>query len=166
MEATREPKLKIGDVARLTGLPVGRLRYYERRGLLEPARRSEAGYRLYGEEEVARLEFVKRAKLMGLTLQETRELVSLAAKCNRGQIVPRLQTVLEEKLAETERKMAELSAFRESLLYYCERAATLAERIEESETVEGTCEGTSFCGCLQVVTGEGIAKGGEDEDGE
>ncbi len=69
--------MKIGDVARLSGLPVKRIRYYERRGLLEPATRSEAGYRVYGAEEVARLEFIKRAKLLGLTLKEIRELVGI-----------------------------------------------------------------------------------------
>ncbi|MDQ3794770.1 MAG: MerR family transcriptional regulator, partial [Actinomycetota bacterium] len=61
--------LKIGELARLTGLPVKRIHYYERRGLLKPSARSETGYRLYGAEEVARLEFIKRAKLLGLTLE-------------------------------------------------------------------------------------------------
>src|SRR5215216_5906796 len=77
--------------------------------------------RLYGAEEVARLEFVKRAKLLGLTLEEIRELVSLAADCNEGELVPRLEEVLTEKLRETDRKIAELSAFRNNLLYYRRR---------------------------------------------
>jgi DNA-binding transcriptional MerR regulator len=49
---------------------------------------------------------------LGLTLEEIRELVGLAVRCNEGEIVPRLEEVLEAKLKETERKMAELSAFR------------------------------------------------------
>jgi DNA-binding transcriptional MerR regulator len=95
MERTDAELLKIGQLARLTGLPVKRIHYYERRGLLEPSARSETGYRLYGAEEVARLEFIKRAKLLGLTLEEIRELVGLAARCNEGEIVPRLEEVLE-----------------------------------------------------------------------
>ncbi len=89
MEDARTSALKIGEVARKTGLPVERIRYYERRGLLEPAGRSEAGYRLYTDEEVARLLFIKRAKLLGLTLGEIAELVNLAAECNQGEVMPR-----------------------------------------------------------------------------
>ncbi len=87
-----ERLLTVGEVARLTGLSVKALHHYEEKGLVPPAERTEAGYRLYGEEEVARLEFVKRAKLLGLTLEEVRELVSLAAGCNKGELVPTLTT--------------------------------------------------------------------------
>jgi DNA-binding transcriptional MerR regulator len=156
-KTTRPSGLTIGEVAVLTDLPVKRIHYYERRGLLEPPPRSEAGYRLYGAEEVARLEFVKRAKLLGLTLEEIRELVALAAGCNEGEIVPHLEEVLDAKLEETERKIAELSAFRQNLLYYRQQAAELRERLP----VERTCKEASFCGCLEAVTG---AEGGERED--
>jgi DNA-binding transcriptional MerR regulator len=140
--------MKIGDVARLSGLPVKTIRYYERRGLLEPAARSESGYRVYGAEEVARLEFIKRAKLLGLTLEEVRELVELAARCNEGQIMPRLEDVLDAKLRETERKIGELSAFRENLLYYRQRT----EDLKDCVPVDRYCEDVSFCGCLEAVT--------------
>src|SRR5215203_4073941 len=110
--AADDRQFKIGDLARITGLSIKTIRYYERRGLLEPAARSEAGYRLYGPEEVARLQFVQRAKLLGLTLEEIRELVELAARCNEGEIMPHLEDVLDAKLGETERKIKELSAFR------------------------------------------------------
>lgn len=148
----RARALTIGEVSERTGLPVKRIHYYERRGLVEPAARSEAGYRLYTEEEVARLEFVKRAKLLGLTLEEIRELVELAAGCNRGELVPRLGEVLEEKLNENERKMAELSAFRENLLYYRKRlfAADPAQSC-------GCKDGASFCRCLETTTGRGLS---------
>lgn len=112
--------LKIGQVARLTGLPAKTIRYYEERGLVEPAARTRAGYRLYGEEEVSQLEFVKRAKLLGITLEEIAELASLTAGRSQHKAVPHLKDVLEANLKETERKMAELAAFRESLLHYRE----------------------------------------------
>ncbi len=151
MGDARTSTLKIGEVARETGLPVERIRYYERRGLLEPAGRSEAGYRLYTEEEVARLEFIKRAKLLGLTLGEIAELVTLAAECNQGEVMPRLEEAIDEKLRETELKLAELSAFRDGLLYYRERAALLKDRTPS----DWYPENASFCGCLEAVTGEG-----------
>ena len=149
--------MRVGELARISGLPVKRIHYYERRGLLRPAARSGAGYRLYGDEEVARLEFVKRAKLLGLTLEEARELVALAEGCNRGEILPRLEEALEEKLSATEAKIAELTAFRGGLLYYRRRAGELARDVP----VERTCEGASFCGCLDAVTGGG---GEHDEE--
>jgi len=155
MENMGTPKLKIGELAQVSGLPVKRIHYYERRGLLEPAARSEAGYRLYGAEEAARLDFIKRAKLLGLTLEEIRELVALAVGCNEGEIVPHLEEVLDEKLREAERKIAELSAFRDGLLYYRERAEELSRNVP----VERTCEDTSFCGCLEAVT-----RGGGDRE--
>lgn len=74
MERTDDELLKTGEIVRVTGFPVKTFRYYEERGLVEPAERSEAGYRLYGEEEVARLDFIKKAKLLGLTLGEITEL--------------------------------------------------------------------------------------------
>ena len=68
MEITNDSRLKIGELARQTGLSIKTIRYYESRGLLEQTPRTEGGYRLYGPEEVARLRFVQRAKLLGLTL--------------------------------------------------------------------------------------------------
>jgi MerR family copper efflux transcriptional regulator len=151
MRTAEDRRLKIGELARRTGLPIKTIRYYERRGLLEQPPRTEGGYRLYGPEEVARLRFVQRAKLLGLTLEEIRELVELAARCNEGEIVPRLEEVLTAKLRETEKKIEELSAFRKNLLYYRERAAKLSGDVH----VEDTCEDLSFCGCLDAVTAQG-----------
>jgi len=151
MEIAEDRQLKIGELARQTGRSIKAIRYYEQRGLLEQPPRTEAGYRLYGPEEVARLRFVQRAKLLGLTLEEIRELVGLAARCNEGELVPRLEEVLEAQLKKTERKMAELTAFRQNLLYYRKRA----EDLRDCVPTDRYCEDVSFCRCLEVVTGEG-----------
>ena len=149
MEIAQGRPLRIGELARQTGLSIKAIRYYESRGLLEQPPRTEGGYRLYGPEEVARLRFVQRAKLLGLTLEEIRELVGLAVRCNKGEIVPRLEEVLEAKLEETERKMAELTAFRRNLLYYRDRAAALSDG---GLSTDRYCEDVGFCGCLEAVT--------------
>jgi DNA-binding transcriptional MerR regulator len=156
MEITNDRRLKIGELARQTGLSIKTIRYYESRGLLEQPPRTEGGYRLYGPEEVGRLRFVQRAKLLGLTLEEIRELVELAVRCNEGELVPRLEEVLEAKLKETQRKKAELSAFRQNLLYYRERASALSGGVVLP--TDRYCEDVSFCGCLEAVTGEGGEK--------
>jgi len=149
MKNANDRRLKIGELARQTGLSIKTIRYYERRGLLEQPPRTQGGYRLYGLEEVARLRFVQRAKLLGLTLEEIKELVGLAVRCNEGEIVPRLEEVLEAKLKETEHKMVELSAFRQNLLYYRERASALSDGVLPTDRY---CEDVSFCGCLEAVT--------------
>jgi DNA-binding transcriptional MerR regulator len=149
MEIANDRRLMIGELARQTGLSIKTIRYYESRGLLEQPPRTEGGYRLYGPEEVARLRFVQRAKLLGLTLEEIRELVGLAVRCSEGEIIPRLEEVLEAKLAETERKMGELSAFRQNLIYYRERASALSGSVLPADRY---CEDVSFCGCLEAVT--------------
>jgi DNA-binding transcriptional MerR regulator len=89
--------------------------------------------------------------MLGLTLEEIRELVALAARCNEGEIVPRLKEVLEAQLEKTERKMAELAAFQKNLLYYRERAQDLRDCVP----TDRYCEDVSFCRCLEAVTGEG-----------
>jgi hypothetical protein len=78
-------------------------------------------------------------------------LVALAARCNEGEIVPRLEEVLEAKLEETERKLAELSAFRQNLLYYRDWASALSGG---GLPTGRYCEDVSFCGCLGAVIGE------------
>jgi hypothetical protein len=63
MEIANDRRLKIGELARQTGLSIKTIRYYESRGLLEQPPRTEGGHGLSGPEEVARLRFVQRAKL-------------------------------------------------------------------------------------------------------
>ena len=120
MEREDERPLLIGEVARLTGFSTNTLRFYEELGLVRPAR-TEAGYRLYGPEELARLGFVKQAKLIGLGLDEIAELVGLAAEGKQGEVVHRLEGILEAKMEETRQRMAELAEFQEHLLHYRRR---------------------------------------------
>ena len=67
---------------------------------------------------MARLQFIRQAKLAGLTLTEAKDLLALIAEGERGENIPRLKEVLEEKLRKTEQRMEELSAFRDSLVHY------------------------------------------------
>lgn len=151
-----ETALRIGEVARLVGVPAKTLRYYEDIGLISPAGRTDSGYRIYGWRELEQIEFVRRAKTMGLTLEQIRGLVEVAEKGIPSGVLRRLDVLLEQKLEETERSLEELRAFRESLLDYRERAAIAEER--------GTCrcaergEG-EFCGCV-TATVEGVTPPG------
>jgi DNA-binding transcriptional MerR regulator len=117
MRRTDRELLKIGEFAHLTGVPAKTLRFYDELGLVVPSVRTAAGYRLYGPQEAAaRLAFVKRAKLLGLSLQEIKELTDLIDKGSTGKVISRLEEVLEARLAESEQRMAELKEFRETFL--------------------------------------------------
>jgi MerR family transcriptional regulator, repressor of the yfmOP operon len=71
-----EPYLQIGEVADRTGVTQRTLRFYEERGLLKPPSRMEGGFRLYSEEDIQRVEQIKRLQnLLGLTLAEIKDMV-------------------------------------------------------------------------------------------
>ncbi len=118
--------LRVGELAQLMGVASQTIRNYEKQRLIKPSTRSEAGQRLYAQGVVAQLQFIKRANLAGLTKAEVRELLILIAEGEGGENIRRLKEVLEEKLQETERKMDEISAFRDSLRSYL-------RRVEEKE---------------------------------
>ena len=69
--------MNIGSVAEATGLPAKTIRYYESIGLVGPAERSTGNYRLYGEREVMTLRFIERARRLGFSLKEVKELLAL-----------------------------------------------------------------------------------------
>ncbi|HEY0125551.1 MAG TPA: MerR family transcriptional regulator [Blastococcus sp.] len=71
--------LQIGQVAERTGLSLRTIRFYEENGLVPPTGRTGGGFRLYGEDAVARLEVIKRMKPLGFSLEEMRELLTLLA---------------------------------------------------------------------------------------
>ena len=69
--------MQIGDVAARTGLSLRTLRFYEEAGLAEPTERSAGGFRLYSEADCARIDFIKRLKPLGFSVEEMRELMGL-----------------------------------------------------------------------------------------
>ena len=69
--------LTIGRLAKEAGLGIETVRFYERQGLIEPPPRTDSNYRMYPEEEITRLKFIKRAKNLGFTLHEIKDLMAL-----------------------------------------------------------------------------------------
>ena len=101
----------IGELARGAGVPIDTVRYYERNGLLAPAGRLESGYRRYGEAELGRLRFIRRAKALGFSLAEIGELLALSETPD----VARVKQAAERKLADVEARIAELGRVRDGL---------------------------------------------------
>ena len=105
--------MKIGELSRRTGIGIDTVRYYERQGLLRPASRMASGYRLFDAEDVSRLQFIRRAKVLGFTLEEIRDLLALSDQ--RDDDMASLKALASAKLADVERRLAELERMRDGL---------------------------------------------------
>ena len=105
--------MQIGQLAKRADVAIDTVRYYERHGILPQPERRASGYRHYGEEDVARLRFVRRAKALGFTLAEIRELLTLSAR--PADDMAGLKAAAGAKLADVERKLAELARVRDGL---------------------------------------------------
>lgn len=111
MEMNMQP-LTIGKAALKAGVGVETIRFYERRGLIEKPLKGE-GYRLYPAEMVARIRFIRQAQQIGFSLREVQELLSLRADPAADCADVRRQAA--EKLAEVDRKIADLQRIRAAL---------------------------------------------------
>lgn len=101
----------IGKLAEDAGVAIDTVRYYERNGLLKPAGRLASGYRRYGDAELKRLRFIRRAKALGFSLEDIRALLELSAERN----VARVKRAAQQKLADIEARIAELDRMRHGL---------------------------------------------------
>lgn len=115
--------LRAGQAASELGVGVQTLHYYEREELIPAPPRSDAGYRLFTPELMERLRFIRRAQTLGLSLAEIKETLDLAtigeSPCGR------VQAALAEKLADIDRRLEQLMAFRGELAELVENAPKL-----------------------------------------
>ena len=105
--------MQIGDAARQSGVPAKTIRYYEEVGLIEPARRSAGGYRVYGEREVQTLRFIQRARSLGFPVGDVAGLLALWR--DRARHSAQVKALAERHLGEIDRKIAELQGMRDTL---------------------------------------------------
>lgn len=107
-------KLTIGKLAEECGVTIDTIRYYERFKLVQAERRSKSGYRLYGQESVRRVMFIKRSKELGFTLGEIKKLLALKSAKD---------ATCDEMLKRTRGKIAEFKSKVKQLMHI-ERALT------------------------------------------
>ena len=99
--------MKIGELVKQSGIPAETLCYREREGLLLPAGRSASGYREYSKENLAQVEFIKRAKSVGFSLSEIGELLSIRLD-PENHTCGEVKRLADSKLRNIERKTEEL----------------------------------------------------------
>ncbi len=111
--------LTIGEIARKVGFTPRTIRYYEDIGLLNSVRRVEGGRRIYTDEDVRRLKFIKRLKLLGLTLEEMKELEELyLTHRSNERVLPRLLELLDQHLGEIESRIEQLRMLKRDIEAY------------------------------------------------
>lgn len=114
-QAIERGMLDIGQAARRTGVSVKMIRHYEAIGLLPKAARTFANYRIYGEHEVHLLHFIKRARALGFSMADIKELLGLWR--NKARSSAAVKKIAGGHVEELNRKIGELQAMRDTLLH-------------------------------------------------
>ena len=123
----------IGKAAELAGVSVDTIRFYQKLGLIKGANRSVGGYRLFEEEQIHELKFVRHAQELGFSLTEVKELLALRQKHHACSEV---QTMLTRKLADVREKvnsLARLEAELRGALNNCNRELRLKREIKHED---------------------------------
>jgi DNA-binding transcriptional MerR regulator len=135
-----EPLLQIGEVADRTGVTQRTLRFYEERGLLKPPTRMEGGFRLYSEDDVARVTQIRRLQdLLGLTLAEIKDMVEAEEVKEELRATYRPDRPLEERV-ERVRKRVEVTSrqvniVNTKLIAMSEMQKDLEEKLERAQNL-------------------------------
>jgi DNA-binding transcriptional MerR regulator len=122
---------RIGELSAKVGLTERTIRYYEERGLLESVKRLDGGQRVYTDDDVRRLKFIQKLKVLGLTLAEMQELETLYGRHRtNAKVLPRLVELLEAHLTTVSERLAELTALRDEIRSY---RTHVMKRLEEAK---------------------------------
>ena len=135
----RRATLKIGEVSKRSGIGIEALRFYERSGLLGRPARTQSGYRVYDEGALERLDFIKRAQVLGFSLDEIKRII--ADKQAGRSPCAEVREIVRERLQELDERMKEMRRYRKEL------GAALAEWDETGALdghVCGLIEGTDI----------------------
>jgi DNA-binding transcriptional MerR regulator len=122
---------RIGELAAKVGMTERTIRYYEEVGLLESVKRLDGGIRVYTDDDVRRLKFIRKLKVLGLSLQEMNELEGMykTHRSNRA-VLPRLIELLDAHLRTVDGRIAELHALRDEIRSYREH---VGQRLLEAD---------------------------------
>ena len=126
--------LTIGDVAKQAQVNIETLRYYERQGIVPKPPRTRSNYRLYPEDTVRRVRFVKKAQELGFSLNEIKELLSLRA--TRGATCLDVQRQAATKIKQIDDKILSLQAMRNALQELVRQCAARRGSLSECAILE------------------------------
>ena len=129
--ATAAPSTyRIGELAAKVGVTERTIRYYEERGLLESVKRLDSGQRVYTDNDIRRLKFIQKLKVLGLSLAEMQELETLYGRHHtNAKVLPRLIELLDSHLATVSERLGELAALRDEIRSYRQH---VTKRLEDA----------------------------------
>ena len=129
---TKSNHYSIGHLAKMAGLTPRTIRYYEERGLLDSINRVEGGRRVFTDDDLRRLKFIKRLKLLDLTLAEMKELADIYRihRTNK-KVLPRLLELLDHHFEETDKRIKSLIKLKEEIQSYKQRTARKLQEIQK-----------------------------------
>lgn len=107
--------MNIGDISKATGISTKMIRYYEDTGLIRPAMRTMSGYRVYSDNDLQTLRFVRRARDLGFTVKQIEELLTLWR--DRMRASSDVKQIALGHVAALERKMQELKEMADTLVH-------------------------------------------------
>ncbi|MEU8878124.1 MerR family transcriptional regulator [Streptomyces javensis] len=127
--------MQIGEVAARTGLSLRTIRHYEETGLVVPSARSQGGFRLYTEADVARLMVIRRMKPLGFTLDQMRDLLEATDRLDSGAELPpgEREELLDRVRGFEEAAQQRVADLRTQLARAEEFAATLGKRLTSAQ---------------------------------
>ena len=105
--------MNIGEAAKASEVSTKMIRHYESIGLIEAARRTDSGYRLYSERDVQVLQFIHRGRALGFSLEQIRTLLALWQ--DKGRASKDVRAMAREHIDELDRKIADMQAMRRTL---------------------------------------------------
>lgn len=109
----------IGELSRMVNLTQRTIRYYEEIGLLHSVRRIENGKRVYTDDDVRRLKFINRLKMLGLSLAEMVDLEKIyRQQRNNREIIPKLIEILDERAVQIDERVQQLNALKKEIREY------------------------------------------------
>lgn len=112
---------RIGELAATVGMTERTIRYYEELGLLDSVKRLGGGTRIYTADDLRRLKFIRKLKVLGLSLQEMHELEGMYTRQRSNRtVLPRLIELLDAHLQTVDGRIAELGALRDEIRSYRE----------------------------------------------
>ena len=117
--AESPPTYTIGELSRMVNLTQRTIRYYEEIGLLHSVRRIENGKRVYTDDDVRRLKFINRLKVLGLSLAEMVELEKIyRQQRNNREIIPKLIVLLDQRADQIDERIRQLTALKREIREY------------------------------------------------
>lgn len=153
--------LTIGQVAKEVGIPTKTIRYYEEVSLIKPAKRMDNKYREYSQEDIARLRLIKQARVLGLSIDEVKQLVEESFEGSCQHLRDSFLTKLPKYISYVKEKVSELHELQEQLESLQNNLKTLPLKNPDKKMGEKDC--CEVLEQMETITKKGGVRNGRQQ---